>query len=62
MGWNDSPQGIPSQDTMTPLESFHSRTESLPLSRFIRGQKDSPGVVPSLYRMTPLESFHPNTE
>ena len=45
---------------MTPLDSFHPRTEWLRWSRSTRAE--SPGVVPSHDRRTPLESFYPRTE
>ena len=59
---NDFPGVVPSQDRMTTLESFHSRTKGLPWSPSIVGQKDSLGVVLSQYRMTPQELLHPTTE
>ena len=61
-GQNDFPGGVSFQDRMTPLESFHRRTEELPWSCSILGQNDSSGVVLSQDRMIPLKSFYPRTE
>ena len=62
IGLNDSPGVVLSQDRMSPLASFYSRTVGLPWSRSISGLNDSPGVVLSQDRMTPLELFYPRTE
>ena len=42
--------------------SYNHRTEGLPWSRSMPGQKDTPGVVLSQDRRTSLESFYLSTE
>ena len=61
-GENDSSRVVPSQDRMTPLETFHQgQKDSISWIYYISVRIDSPGVVPSQDRMSPLESFYPRT-